>query len=154
MAVTNTAAFGQLPFWGMALVTAAKAAIGTSTNTNTVAFSTYGGTLATGANGLIITGASAIPMNTVTAQWCAIYYSVDAGTTLRPFLIGTMAAYTAAATLAPTPLSFSHFDGSPVSPANPVLIPGTGSGTTPVFYAGMGVAIADGAVFTLNGSIL
>ena len=150
MAVTNTAAFGQTPWWMQALVTTAKAAIGTSTNTNSVAFSG----IAIGTNGVIITGASAIPNNSVTAQWCACYYSVDSGTTLRAFAIGTMASYTAAATLAPTPLSFTHMDGSAISPTNPVYIPGTGSGSTVVLYAAMGVSITDGAVFTLNGSIL
>lgn len=150
MAVTNTAAFGQTPWWMQALVTAAKAAIGTATQTNTVAFTG----IAIGANGVIITGASASPNNSVTAQWCALYYSTDAGTTLRQFAIGTMAAYTAAATLAPTPLNFNHMDGSIISPTNPVYIPGTGSGSTVALYAGMGVAITDGAVFTLNGAIL
>lgn len=153
MAVTNTAAFGQSMYFAQALVTAAKAAIGTSTNTNTVAFtSTNAGAI--GTNGVILTGANAIPNNSVTAQWCALYYSIDAGTTLRCFAIGTMAAYTAAATLAPTPLNFTHLDGSIISPTNPVYLPGTGSGSTVALYAGMGVAIADGAVFTLNGTIL
>lgn len=150
MAVTNTAAFGQTPWWMQALVTAAKAAIGTATQTNTVAFTG----IAIGANGVLITGASAAPNNTVTATWAALYYSVDAGTTLRQFAIGTCAAYTAAATLAPTPLNFAHMDGSVISPTNPVYIPGTGSGSTVALYAGMGVAITDGMVFTLNGAIL
>lgn len=150
MAVTNTAAFGQTPFWMQALVTAAKAAIGTATQTNTVAFTG----IAIGANGVIITGASASPNNTVTASWVALYYSVDAGTTLRQFAIGTLASYTAAATLAPTPLAFTQMNGTAIGPTNPVYIPGTGSSSTVALYAGAGVAVTDGIVFTLNGSIL
>lgn len=143
MTVTTLPAFGQSPLWLQALVTAAKAAIGTSTQTNTVSF----GASPIGANGAIITGITVIPNNTVTAMWCAVYYSVDAGTTLRAFAIGTCPAYTAAATLAPTPLNLTHMDGSVISPTNPIYMPTT----SVVLYAGMGVAITDGAVFTING---
>jgi len=83
-----------------------------------------------GTNGAIITGISAIPNNSVTAQWCACYYSTDSGTTLRVFAIGTMASYTAAATLGPTPLNLTHMDGSAISPTNSGL------------YAALGLAPA------------
>ena len=143
MAVTNTAAFGQSNFLLQALVTAAKTAIGTATVTNAVSFGAFPGT-----NGVIITGVSAITTNTVTASWVAVYYSTDSGTTLRPFAIGTLAAYTAATTLAPTPLNFTHMSGSVISLTNPVYIPYS---ATTLLYAAAGVAVGDGIVFTANG---
>lgn len=148
MAVTNTAAFGQTPFMAQCLVTTAKAAIGTSTNTNTVALVAAG---SVPTNGLIVTGLSAIPNNSVTAQWCAVYFSTDSGTTLRLFAVGTMASYTAAATLGPTPLNFTHPNGSAIGPTNPLFVP---YAATNCLYGGMGVSITDGAVFTLNGTAL
>ena len=135
MAVTNTAAFGQSNFLLQALVTAAKTAIGTATVTNAVSFGAFPGT-----NGVIITG--------VSASWVAVYYSTDSGTTLRPFAIGTLAAYTAATTLAPTPLNFTHMSGSVISLTNPVYIPYS---ATTLLYAAAGVAVGDGIVFTANG---
>jgi hypothetical protein len=148
MAVTNTAAFAQTPFMAQCLVTAAKAAIGTATNTNTVALIAAG---SVPSNGLIVTGLNVIPNNTVTAQWCAVYFSTDSGTTLRVIAIGTMSAYTAAATAAPTVLNLTHMDGSTIAPNNPIYIPYSANNC---LYAGMGVAITDGAVFTLNGTSL
>lgn len=142
MAVTNTAAFGQTPFFAQALVVAAKAHIGTATNTNAVSMG------AVGANGTIITGLGAITNNAVTAVWCAVYYSTDSGTTLRVFAIGLMATWTEAATTSPTPLALNHMDGSPISPLNPVYIPYS---ATTLLYAAAGVAVTDGIVFTANG---
>lgn len=144
-AVTNTAAFGQSNFMFQAKVTAAKAAIGTATNTNTVALVATG---AVGANGTIVTGLNAIPNNTVTASWVCVYYSTDSGTTLTIFACGTLPAYTAAATLAPTPLNLTHMDGSIISPTNPIYIPYS---ATTALYAGIGVAVTDGIVVTING---
>lgn len=144
-AVTNTAAFGQSNFMFQAKVTAAKAAIGTATNTNTVALVATG---AVGVNGTIVTGLNAIPTNTVTASWVCVYYSTDSGTTLTPWTCATLAAYTAAATLGPTAANFTHPDGSVISPTNPLYLPYS---ATTALYAGIGVAVTDGIVFTING---
>lgn len=144
-AVTNTAAFGQTPFMFQAKVTAAKANIGTATNTNTVALIATG---SVGTNGAIVSGLNAIPNNTVTASWVCVYYSTDSGTTLTIWTCGTLAAYTAAATLGPTALNFTHPDGSIISPSNPLYLPYS---ATTALYAGAGVAVTDGIVFTING---
>lgn len=144
-AVTNTAAFGQTPIMFQAKVTAAKANIGTATNTNTVALISAGGM---GTSGSIITGLNAIPNNTVTASWVCVYYSTDSGTTLTIFTCGTLTAYTAATTAGPTPFNFTHPDGSVISPSNPLYLPYS---ATTALYAGIGVAVTDGIVFTLNG---
>ena len=148
MAVTNTAAFGQSGFFYQCKVTAAKAAIGTATNTNTVALVAAGNI---GANGTIVTGISCVPSNTITASWVAIYWSTDSGTTLTPITVGTLTAYTAAATSGPTPFSFLHPNGSAIGPTNPLYLPYAAGNA---IYAGIGVAVTDGVLFQINGTNL
>ncbi len=140
MAVTDTAAFGQVPNIGQAILTAAKAAP-LSGATNAVLLFTAG------ANGSIINGINAIPRNTLaTAAHIAIYYSSDAGTTLNLCSIGLLAAWTFAATTAPTPLNLTNLNGSIISVSNPFYVP---VGET--LYASTSVALADGILVTANG---
>ncbi len=143
MAVTNTAAFGQTPRLMQALLNAAKAApLGTS---NTNAFSLGG----VGVNGTIINGIVAIPMNTLaTAAHIAIYHSTDSGTTLNILAIGLLAAWTSAATTAPTPLNLANLNGSVISVTNPLYIPYS---ATTLLYASTSVAATTGIMVTANG---
>lgn len=143
MAVTNTAAFGQVPRILQAIVTAAKAAPLGTTNTNAVSM---GGV---GLNGTIINGIAAIPMNTLgTAAHIAVYYSTDSGTTLNIVAIGLLAPWTFAATTAPTPLNLTNLNGSIISITNPLYIPYS---ATTLLYASTSVAPTTGIMVTANG---
>lgn len=140
MAVTNTAAFGQVPNIGQAILTAAKAAPLSGATDAVLLFTA-------GANGSIINGINAIPRNTIaSAALLAIYYSSDAGTTLNVLSVGTLAVYTFATTLAPTPLNFTNLNGSIISVTNPLYVP---AGET--LYASSAVALANGILVTANG---
>lgn len=140
MAVTNTAAFGQVPNIGQAILTAAKAAPLSGATDAVLLFTA-------GANGSIINGINAIPRNTIaSAALIAIYYSSDAGTTLNLLAVGTLAVYTYDATAAPTPLNLTNLNGSIISVTNPLYVP---AGET--LYASSGVALANGILVTANG---
>jgi len=137
MAVTNTAAFGQTPNISSAVLTTAKSTP-LSGSSNVVLLFTPG------SNGSIVNGIAAFPRATCTAATVAIYTSTDNGSTNNLVAVGTLTAYTFAATSAPTPLSLTHLDGSVISPTNPFYLP---SGTK--LYASTGVT--QDMVVTANG---
>ncbi len=140
MAVTATAAFGQVPNIGQAILTAAKAAP-LSGSTNAVLLFTAG------SNGAIINGISAIPRDTLAnAAHIAVYYSSDGGTTLNVCAIGLLAAWTFAATTAPTVLSLSNLNGSVISVTNPLFVP-----ASKTLYASSSQALTNGIMVTANG---
>ena len=88
MAVTNTAAFGQVPNIGQAILTAAKSAPLSGSSNVMLLFTA-------GANGSIVNGIAAIPRNTLSsAAHIAIYYSTDSGTTNNLCAIGLLGAWT------------------------------------------------------------
>lgn len=140
MAVTNTAAFGQVPNIGQAILTAAKSAP-LSGSTNVVLLFTAG------ANGSLVNGIAAIPRNTLaSAAHIAIYYSIDSGTTSNLCAIGLLAAWTFAATSAPAPLNLANLNGAVVSVANPLYVP---AGMK--LYASTSQTLSDGILVTANG---
>jgi hypothetical protein len=140
MAVTNTAAFGQVPNIGQAILTAAKAAP-LSGGTDTVLLFTAG------ANGSVVNGIAAIPRNTLaTAAHIAVYYSTDSGTTNNLIAIGLLAAWTFAATTAPAPLNLANLNGSVIAVTNPFYVP-----VGMKLYASTSVALSDGILVTANG---
>jgi hypothetical protein len=145
MAVTNTAAFGQTPFLLSGLLTAAKAAP-LAGNTNAVNLGNVG------VNGGFITGAVAIPSNTIaSASLIALYYSPD-GTNLYVIATGTLAIYTFSATAAPTALNLSNLNGSVISATNPLYIPYAAAGG---LWGSTAVALAtSGVVLSVNGTNL
>ena len=127
MAVTAVPAFGQVARASAAVLTTAKTTP-LSGSTNAVLLFTPG------SNGSIVTGITAIPCATVTAATVAIYTSADSGTTLNIVSVGAMAAWTFAATTAPTMLNLTHPSGVAISPTVPLYLP---SGT--LLYASTGV---------------
>jgi len=140
MAVTNTAAFGQAPNIGQAILTAAKSAP-LSGATNVVLLFTAG------ANGALVNGIAAIPRNTLSnAAHIAIYYSTDSGTTNNLCAIGLLAAWTFAATGAPVPLNLANLNGATISIANPLYVP---AGMK--LYASSSQTLSDGILVTANG---
>jgi hypothetical protein len=140
MAVTNTAAFGQVPAIGQAILTAAKAAP-LSGSTNVVLLFTAG------ANGSIVHGIAAIPRNTLSsAAHVAVYHSTDSGTTNNLCAIGLLGAWTFSATTAPTPLALANLNGAAISVTNPLYVPAGGK-----LYASTSQALADGILVTANG---
>jgi hypothetical protein len=140
MAVTNTAAFGQAPNIGQAILTAAKSAP-LSGSTNVVLLFTAG------ANGSLINGIAAIPRNTLSAAaHIAIYHSTDSGTTNHLCAIGLLAAWTFAATTAPTPLALANLNGTVIAATNPLYVPAGSK-----LYASTSQALADGVLVTANG---
>ncbi len=140
MAVTNTAAFGQAPNIGQAILTAAKSAP-LSGATNVVLLFTAG------ANGSLVNGIAAIPRNTLSsAAHVAIYYSTDSGTTNNLCAIGLLAAWTFAATSAPAPLNLANLNGATISIANPLYVP---AGMK--LYASVSQTLSDGILVTANG---
>lgn len=140
MAVTNTAAFGQVPNIGQAILTAAKSAP-LSGATNAVLLFTAG------TNGSIVNGIAAIPRNTLSnAAHIAIYYSSDGGTTLNLIAIGLLAAWTFAATTAPAPLGLANLNGELISRANPLAVP---AGMK--LYASSSQTLSDGILISASG---
>jgi hypothetical protein len=140
MAVTNTAAFGQMPNIGQAVLTAAKSAP-LSGSTNAVLLFT------SGANGALVNGIAAIPRNTLSSSaHIAIYCSTDSGTTNNLLAIGLLAAWTFSATTAPTPTHFLNLNGVVISTTNPLYIP-----VGMKLYASSSQALSDGIVVTANG---
>lgn len=140
MTVTNTAAFGQVPNVGHAVLTTAKSAP-LSGSANAVLLFTAG------ANGSIVNGINAIPRNTLSnAAHIAIYCSPDNGTTLNLLSIGLLAAWTFAATTAPTPVSLPNMNGEMISRANPLAVP---DGMK--LYASSSQALSDGILITASG---
>ncbi len=140
MAVTNTAAFGQAPNIGQAILTAAKSAP-LSGGTNAVLLFT------SGVNGSLINGIVAIPRNTLSnPAHIALYCSTDSGTTVNLAAIGLLAAWTFAATTSPTPLSLVNLNGTVISAANPLYMP---AGMK--LYASSSQALSDGILVTANG---
>jgi len=139
MAVTNTAAFGQVPSMGFAELTAAKATpLSGATNTELL--------FTAGSNGSIVNGIVAIPRATLSsAAHIAIYYSVN-GTDLFLCSIGLLAAWTFSATTAPTPLNLTNLNGSIISVANPIYVP---AGQR--LYASSSQALANGISVIANG---
>ena len=127
MAVTNTAAFGQTPNISSAVLTTAKTTP-LSGSSNVVLLFTPG------SNGSFVVGIAAFPRATCTAATVAIYTSTDSGSTNNLVAIGAMAAWTFAATTAPTPLNLNHLNGSAISVTNPLYLP---NGTK--LYASTGV---------------
>lgn len=127
MAVTTTAAFGQVNNISSAVLTTAKTTP-LSGGTNTVLLFTPG------ANGSIVVGIAAFARATCTAATVAIYTSTDSGTTNNVVAIGAMAAWTFAATTAPTPLNLANLNGTAISATNPLYLP---NGTK--LYASTGV---------------
>ena len=145
MAVTNTAAFGQVPNIGQAILTAAQAA--------PLSGATTGGSnnkmllFTAGSNGSIVNGIAAIPRNTLSsAAHIAIYYSTDSGTTNNLCAIGLLAAWTFSATTAPTPLNIANLNGSIISVANPLYVPAGNK-----LYASSSQALSDGILVTADG---
>ena len=140
MPVTSTAAFGQAPNLGQAILTAAKSAP-LSSSTNAVLLFTGG------ANGSIVSGIVAVPRNTLSSPaHIAIYLSPDSGTSLNIFTIGLLAAWTFSATTAPTLLSFSNLNGTLISASNPLFVPATQR-----LYASSSQALSDGIIVTTMG---
>ena len=139
MAVTNTAAFGQVPNIGQAILTAAKSAPLSGSSNVMLLFTA-------GANGSIVNGIAAIPRNTLSsAAHIAIYYSTDSGTTNNLCAIGLLGAWTFSATTAPTPLSLVNLNGAIISVANPLYVP---AGMK--LYASSSQALADGILVSAN----
>lgn len=117
MAVTNTAAFGQVNNISTAVLTTAKTTP-LSGSSNVVLLFTPG------SNGSIVVGIAAFPRATIaTAATIAIYTSTDSGTTNNLVAIGALAAWTFAATTAPTPLNLTNLNGSVISVTNPLYLP-------------------------------
>lgn len=140
MPVTNTAAFGQTPNIGQAILTTAKPAP-LSGSTETVLLFTAG------ANGSLVNGIAAIPRNTLSnAAHIAIYYSTDSGTTPNLCAIGLLAAWTFATTTAPTALNLANLNGAVVAVTNPLFVP---AGMK--LYASTSQALSDGILVTANG---
>jgi hypothetical protein len=140
MPVTNTAAFGQVPILGQAILTAAKAAPLSGTS-NTALLMTAG------ANGSIVHGIAAIPRDTLSsAAHIAVYCSPDAGTTLNLVAIGLLAAWTFSATSSPTPLNLSNLNGAVIAVTNPLYIPPTNR-----LYASSSQALTNGVMVSANG---
>lgn len=140
MAVTNTAAFGQAPNIGQAILATAKSAP-LSGATNVVLLFTAG------ANGSLVNGIAAIPRNTLaSAAHIAIYHSTDSGITNNLCAIGLLAAWTFAATTAPTPLTLQNLNGATISVANPLYVPAGSK-----LYASTSQTLSDGILVTANG---
>jgi hypothetical protein len=143
MAVTNTAAFGQVPNIGQAILTTAKSAP-LSGSTNVVLLFTAG------SNGSLVNGIAAIPRNTLSAAaHIAVYYSTDSGTTSNLCAIGLLAAWTFSANTAPTPLNLANLNGSIIAVANPLYVPAGQK-----LYASTSVTLSDGILVTANGADL
>lgn len=141
MAVTNTAAFGQVPNIGQAILTAAKTAPWSGATGTVLLFTP-------GSNGSIVTGITAIPRDTIaSAAVICIYVSPDSGTTLNLVAIGTLAVYTASATTAPTPLNLTNLNGGVISPTNPLYL----QTTSAKLYASSAVALANGILVSADG---
>lgn len=140
MAVTNTAAFGQSPNIGQAILATAKSAP-LSGATNVALLFTAG------SNGSLVSGIAAIPRNTLSsAAHIAIYYSTDSGTTNNLCAIGLLAAWTFAATSAPAALNLANLNGSVISVGNPLYVP---AGMK--LYASTSQTLSDGILVTANG---
>lgn len=96
-----------------------------------------------GANGAVVYSVKAVPRATVTATQCQIFRSPDSGTTLYFENAATMPAYTMAATTSPTVTDFGYSETVVLRlEANERL------------YAGAGVALAGGIVFSAQGEDL
>lgn len=129
MAVTNTAAFPQIPKTLTAIVTAADDL--TSAPANTVLVATAG------ANGAELSTLTAIPRATVTASSLHLFISRDSGTTKLLLNSVLMAAHTVAATTAVPVTDFGYTEDAPL------LL-----GATEELYFGSGVALAGGIAGT------
>lgn len=140
MAVSNTAAFGQAPNIGQAILTAAKSAPLSGSTSAVLLFTA-------GSNGSLVNGIAAIPRNTLSnPAHIAIYYSTDNGAMLNLIAIGLLASWTFAATTAPAPLSLTNMNGAVVSATNPLYMP---AGMK--LYASSSQALSDGILVTANG---
>ena len=140
MPLTNTAAFGQVPNIGQAVLTAAKSAP-LSGSANTVLL------FAAGANGSLVNGIAAIPRNTLAnAAHIAVYCSTDSGTTNNLVTVGLLAAWSFSATTVPTPLSLANLNGAVIAATNPLYLP---AGCA--LYASSSQALGDGILVTANG---
>lgn len=143
MAVTNTAAFGQAPRMGYAVLTSAKTGALSGSFPSTGIYSLF----TAGSNGSIVNGIAAIPRDTLSsAAHIAIYYSDDSGATVNLCAIGLLAAWTLSATTAPTPLNLTNLNGSIISVANPLYVP-----AGQVLYASSSQALANGISVVANG---
>lgn len=108
----------------------------TDSPTNTVVIFTAG------ANGARVTRVSAIPRATVTATQLQLYRDKDgSGTVKRFFKSKLMAAYTMAATTEAPDVDFGYSDANPL-----ILAPGE------KIYAAIGVSLANGIAFTVEGA--
>lgn len=137
MAVTATPAFAQTLTMAQAIVTGATTDR-TSPNTNTVLLWTAG------ADGSVLTSIWAIPRVTVTASELQLYLSLDSGTTRTFFDSALMAAATLAVTTATARTTFSKY-----SESAPLYLPASAR-----LYAGSGVALAGGIIFSALGGDL
>ena len=96
-----------------------------------------------GADGSRVTSITAVPRATVTATQLQLYRDRDgSGTTKRLFKVGAMGAYTFAATTGVTATDFGYSD------TKLPLILGPGE----KLYAAIGVTLANGIVFNVEGS--
>ena len=139
MTVTNTAAFGQVPNIGQAILTAAKSAPLSGSSDAVLLFTA-------GANGAIVNGIAAIPRNTLSsAAHIAVYYSTDGGTTNNLIAVGLLAVWTFSATTAPTPLNLANLNGAIISAANPLYVPAGQK-----LYASSSQSLTDGILVTAS----
>lgn len=142
MTVSSTAMFPQLPVNLYGVCTAANTTLSDSPdNTTELVLPADIGT-----DGGQLVGLWAIPRATATATVLRGYISLDNGTTKREFAAELAAADTVSTTDAPTPVHL-QYQGSKISPSNPVMLQaGTGASTTKL-YVSASVALAAGWVF-------
>ena len=98
--------------------------------------------LTAGIDGAILTGLTAIPRATVTANALWIWTSPDNGTTRNLIASAIMPAYTLAATTENARTTFKNADGNVISEANPLRL-----AANERLYVGIGVTLSAGIMF-------